>query len=91
VKVIRKEGTMEKLVDTFKSASQAWRQIHTPVIPVTQGVEIRRLEVQTKTLGPYLKNHWSKKGRGVVQVVEHLLSKHKALSRNPVLPKKIKK
>jgi hypothetical protein len=68
----------------------------TPVILATQEEEVRRIVVQSQpgkivheTISQ--KNPTQKRAGGVTQVVEHLPSKHKALSSNPSIAKKKKK
>jgi hypothetical protein len=58
-----------------------------PVILATWEAEIRRIVVR----GPHLQNNQIKMDWRYTQVVEILLSKHKALSSNPVPPKKKQK
>jgi hypothetical protein len=60
------------------------------------GGRSRRIVVQgqpTQSTRPYLEKHTKvkKAGGGVAQVLEHLLTKCKALSSNPVLPEKKKR
>jgi hypothetical protein len=63
-----------------------------PIILATQEAEIRRTEVQaaqTDSSGdPFSKNPSQKRAGGMVQVVEHLPSKHEALSSKAVTTKK---
>jgi hypothetical protein len=65
-----------------------------PVILATWEAEVRRITVQSQTgkvAKPYLKNYTTQNRAGeVAQVVEHLPSKHEALSSNPSPGKKIK-
>jgi hypothetical protein len=59
----------------------------TPVIPATPEKETRRIRVQSQprkiVLETLSQKYPIQKRTGVIQVVEHLPSKHEALSSNP--------
>jgi hypothetical protein len=73
------------------STTKSWR-VEAPVShPSHLGSVSRRILILAgvgKNARPYLKNNQRKKGFDVVQVVECLPSKHKALSSNPSTTKK---